>query len=303
MLGQSYYTTVLTNLFIRLPFTLSLSYVIGRLGLFSMAHSAFLGIGAYISAILAAKQGVSPWLCLPISIATSGLIAALIGLAVLRLKGLFLAVSTLAFGLFIDVFVRQTEFTGGAYGITEIPPLSIGGIAIRGVLFYELALLFVILVAAVFFNIKHSRFGRAGVATYDNEVAAAAAGINVALTRLAGFAISAAVAGLSGWLYAFYHGTVNPFLLSLDLTFVALFIVLVGGVGSMAGVAIATALLTLGPEMVGFATTQQVLVSGVLVLIVVLLAPRGIGGLVDDLMTRRSSKGGLDARASAPSSP
>lgn len=290
VVGASYSVTLLINLFIKLPFTLSLTYVIGRLGLFSMAHGAFMGIGAYTTAILAARYGLPPWATLICAVAGCGLLAALIGIAVLRLKGLFLAVSTLAFGMFVDVFIRQSEFTGGAYGITDIPPLTIAGTPIRGVLFYEFALLIVLLVVATFFNIKQSRFGRAGLATQDNEQAAAASGIDVARVRVIGFALAAAVAGLSGWLYAYYHGTVNPFLLSLDLTFVALFMVLVGGVGSMVGVALATALLSLGPELVGFATTQQVLASGVIVLIVVLLAPRGIGGLIDELTTRRKAQ-------------
>jgi branched-chain amino acid transport system permease protein len=287
--GPSYYVTLLINLLIRLPFTLSLSYVIGRLGLFTMAHSAFLGIGAYVGAILAQRYGVNPWLTLPASIAASAGVAAFIGFAVLRLKGLFLAVSTLAFALFIEVLVRQTEITGGAYGITDIPPLTIGGMPIRGVFFYELALAALILVVIMFWNIKNSPFGRSGAASQDNEQAAAAAGINVARVRIAGFTLSAGVAGLSGWLYAFYHLTVNPFLFSLDLTFVALFMVLIGGLGSMLGVAIGTALLSLGPELIGFATTQQVLASGVLVLIVVLLAPRGIGGLINEFNARRNA--------------
>jgi branched-chain amino acid transport system permease protein len=164
------------------------------------------------------------------------------------------------------------------------------GAPIRGVLFYEFALVVVILVVVMFFNIKNSRFGRAGLATQDNEQAAAASGINVARTRLVGFALSAGTAGLSGWLYAYYHGTANPFLLSLDVTFVALFMVLVGGLGSMIGVAIATALLTLGPELIGFATTQQVLASGVIVLVVVLLAPHGIGGLIESFNARRKAR-------------
>ncbi|MBN8958206.1 MAG: branched-chain amino acid ABC transporter permease [Rhizobiales bacterium] len=296
--GPSYYVTVLINLLIRLPFTLSLSYVIGRLGLFTMAHSAFLGIGAYVAAILAQRYGVNPWLTLPASVAASAAVAAFIGFAVLRLKGLFLAVSTLAFALFIEVLVRQSEITGGAYGITDIPPLTIAGTPIRGILFYELALAALALTVILFWNIKNSPFGRAGTAAQDNEHAAAAAGINVARVRIAGFTLSAAVAGLSGWLYAFYHLTVNPFLFSLDLTFVALFMVLIGGLGSMVGVAIGTTLLSLGPELIGFATTQQVLASGVLVLIVVLLAPRGIGGLINEFNSRKAWRKDGDVRSS-----
>lgn len=291
-IGAGYHITLLTNLLIKLPFTLSLNYVIGRLGLFSMAHGAFLGIGAYVGAIVVQRAGISPWLALPLSVGASAALAALIGVAVLRLKGLFLAVATLAFALFVEVFVRQNEFTGGAYGITSLPPLTVLGTPVQGVLFYELALVLLFLVAILFENIKHARFGRAGYAAQDNEAAAAAAGINVARVRLAGFTISAGIAGLAGWMYAFFHGTVNPFLFSLDLLFVGLFMVLIGGLGSMLGVAIGTALLSLGPEIIGFATTQQVLATGVLVLVVVLVAPRGIGGLIEEAAARRRARRG-----------
>ena len=94
------------------------------------------------------------------------------------------------------------------------------------------------------------------------------------------------IAATAGWVYGFFHLTLNPYVLSLDITFLWLFIVLVGGLGSMRGVACATILLGIGPELLGFASSQQVLISGALVLIVALLAPRGIGGLLDDLEMR-----------------
>ena len=120
--------------------------------------------------------------------------------------------------------------------------------------------------------------------------AIAAAGIDIARTRLAGFILSAAIAATAGWAYGFFHLTLNPYVLSLDITFLWLFIVLVGGLGSMTGVALATILLGVGPELLGFASSAQILISGGLVLIVALLAPRGIGGLVEDIRERLGSR-------------
>lgn len=281
---NGYYLTLATNVIITMVLTLSLNFTIGRIGLFSLAHSAFLGVGAYLAAILAQRHGVSPWATLPIAVAGSMAAAALIGVPVLRLRGMFLSVATLSFGLFAEVFARQaTDVTGGAYGIIGIPPLVLFGHSLRGTGMYELSLVVLLVVALMFENIRTSRFGRAIAASRDNEPAAGAAGIDIARTRLAGFVLSAAVAGSAGWLYTFFHLTLNPYVLSLDITFVWLFVVLVGGLGSMRGVALATILLGIGPELLGFASTQQVLISGVLVLIVVLLAPRGLGGLVEDL--------------------
>jgi len=284
---NAYYLTVLTNVAVTMILTLSLNFVIGRMGQFSLAHSAFLGIGAYISAILAQRHGISGWLTLPAAIAGSCAAAAIIGVPVLRLRGMFLSVATLAFGLFSEVFARQAStITGGAYGITGIPPLDFFGIKLRGIGMYELVLAVLLITALLLENIRLSHFGRALAAARDNEAAATAVGIDIADTRLAGFVLSAAFAATAGWVYGFFHLTLNPYVLSLDITFMWLFIVLVGGLGSMRGVAVATVLLGVGPEMLGFASTQQVLISGILVLIVVLLAPRGIGGLIEDLEER-----------------
>jgi len=284
---NGYYLTLLTNVAITMILTLSLNFVIGRIGQFSLAHSAFLGIGAYIAAILAQRHGVPGWLTLPAAIAGSCTAAAIIGVPVLRLRGMFLSVATLAFGLFAEVFARQaSDITGGAYGITGIPPLDFFGIKLRGIGMYLLVLALLLVTALILENIRLSRFGRAIAAARDNEAAAAAAGIDIPRTRLVGFILSAAIAATAGWAYGFFHLTLNPYVLSLDITFVWLFIVLVGGLGSMRGVAVATVLLGIGPEMLGFASTQQVLISGILVLIVVLLAPRGIGGLIEDFEAR-----------------
>lgn len=287
---NGFYVTLATNITITMILTLSLNFVIGRIGIFSLAHSAFLGIGAYLAAILAQRHGVSGWLTLPVAVLGSCSAAALIGIPVLRLRGNFLAVATLAFGLFAEVFARQaSDITGGAYGITGIPPLQIFGTPIRGPYSFLLAATVLLLTALVLENIRTSRFGRAIIAARDNEAAAAAAGIDIARTRLAGFIISAAIAATAGWVYGFFHLTLNPYVLSLDITFLWLFIVLVGGLSSMTGVALATIMLGVGPEFLGFASSAQILISGALVLIVALLAPRGIGGLVDDLRDRFGS--------------
>ena len=296
VITNGYHLTLATNVIITMILTFSLNFVIGRIGLFSLAHAAFLGVGSYIAAILAQRHGVPPWATLPLAMAASMAVAGLIGVPVLRLRGMFLAVATLSFTLFAEVFARQaSDITGGAYGITGIPPLTVFGYPLRGPWMYELAILVLLLTALVLENIRLSRFGRAIIASRDNEAAAAAAGIDIPRTQLAGFVLSAAITGAAGWVYSFFHLTLTPHVLSLDITFIWLFIVLVGGLGSMRGAALASILLGVGPEMLGFAAAQQVLTAGVLVLLVVLLFPRGLGGLVEDIerwFQRRLSAGG-----------
>ena len=188
VISNGYYLTLATNVAITMILTLSLNFTIGRIGLFSLAHSAFLGIGAYLAAILAQRHGISPWLTLPVAVAGSCSAAAIIGVPVLRLRGMFLSVATLSFGLFAEVFARQaSDITGGAYGVTGIPPLVLFGITLRGTGMYELALAVLLLTALILENIRLSRFGRAIVASRDNEAAAAAAGIDIARTATGRF--------------------------------------------------------------------------------------------------------------------
>ena len=296
VITNGYHLTLATNVTITMILTFSQNFTIGRIGLFSLSHAAFLGVGGYMAAILAQRHGVPPLATLPMAMAASMAVAGLIGVPVLRLRGMFLAVATLSFTLFAEVFARQaSDITGGAYGITGIPPLTFFGHPMRGAWMYEVAIAVMLLTALVLENIRLSRFGRAIVAARDNEAAAAAAGIDVTRTRLAGYVLAAAITGAAGWVYSFFHLTLNPYVLSLDITFVWLFIVLVGGLGSMRGTALASVLLGVGPEMLGFAAAQQVLTAGVLVLLVVLLFPRGLGGLVEDIegwfRRRRSADG------------
>lgn len=273
-----------TNVAITLILTLSLNLVVGSLGLFSLAHGAFFGCGAYVSAVLATHYGVSPWLCLPAAMLVTVAFAFVIGKPVLRLRGFYLAVATLSFALFIGVFARQaTDITGGAYGISGIPALTLFGLPIRGKAMLAVAGLVLLAMMILLDNLMRSRLGRAFLATRDNEDAAAANGIPVARVRLIAFLVSAVFASVAGWLQVFTHLIVNPFVVGLDLTFLWLFMILVGGTTRMSGVVLGTLFLSVGPELLGFASSQQVLMSGIIMLLVIMFAPKGLGGVVDQL--------------------
>jgi len=282
--ANPYQLTLAVNLCITLILTLSLNFVVGNSGQFHLSHVAFFGTGAYVSAILARHFEVSPWLCLPGAVVAVAALAALIGLPVTRLKGLYLAVATLAFSLFVEVLVNQGgAVTGGGYGIQDIPPATVFGVRLSAKSFYLVALGLLVLTIVILKNLLNSKFGREIVASRDHPDAAAAAGINPAATKLTVLVIAAAFAAVAGWLHAFYYLTLNPVILSPELTFVWFFMVLVGGLGSMLGVVFGTVLLTLAPELLGFAAGQTVLVIGILLIAVTLFAPRGLIGLFSDL--------------------
>lgn len=289
--GNDYHVTVAVNLCVTLIMTLSLNLVVGHSGQFHLSHVAFFGTGAYVSAILAKQFGLSPWLCLPNAVTATCCLAALIGFPVTRLKGLYLAVATLAFSLFVEVVVNQGgTITGGGYGIQGIPALNLGGVKLAGKSYYALALLCLALTFLILRNILTSKFGREIVATRDHPNAAEASGVNPPVVRLVVLIIAASLAAFGGWLHTFYHLTLNPELLNPQWTFVWFFMVLVGGIGDTLGVVFGTLLLSLVPEFLGFATGQTIFGIGVLMILVTLFAPRGLGGLIADFVQGRKDQ-------------
>lgn len=294
LFANDYHVTLAVNLCITLILTLSLNFVVGYSGQFHLSHVAFFGVGAYASAILAKQCHLSPWLCLVGAIFTVAVLATLIGLPVTRLKGLYLAVATLAFSLFIEVLVNQGgALTGGGYGIQDVPPATVFGARLSGKAFYLLALGAVIVTVLGLGNLLDSKFGREIIAVRDHPDAAAAAGINPAATRLLVLVIAASLAALAGWLHTFYYLNLNPVVVSPEWTFIWFFMVLVGGLGSMTGVILGTVLLTLGPEFLGFAAGQTILAIGILLVAVTLFAPRGLAGLIADVRRKASAKGAV----------
>jgi branched-chain amino acid transport system permease protein len=286
--GSTYHVTVAVNLCVTLMLTLSLNLVVGHSGQFHLSHAAFFGLGAYVAAILAKHAGLSPWLCLPSSIILIGLLATLLGMPVTRLKGLYLAVATLSFSLFVEVVVNQSgSITGGGYGLNEIPAAYLGTMRLSGKTFYAVALLALTGTFLVLQNILASKFGRELIATRDNPDAAEACGINPPLIRLVVLIIAAGLAALAGWVHTFYHLALNPSLLDPEFTFVWFFMVLVGGIGNTIGVICGTLLLSLVPEFLGFATGQTIFATGILMILVTLFAPKGLGGLLDELVAAK----------------
>jgi branched-chain amino acid transport system permease protein len=298
LLQNPYHATVAKNLVVTIIVTLGFSLLFGFTGQLSLAHAAFYAIGAYGPPILMNKAGFP----LPLAVLCAWLIAAvaavIVGIPTLRLAGYYLAVGTLALAILSETVLNQwTDLTGGAMGITDVQPIMIGDFAVRGQAFFWLALAVAIAVYLFLRNVLHSRVGRAFLAIRESESAAAAVGINVAFYKVLAFVISSVIAAIGGTLYAFNLLYVNPFLVSLDNAFIWLFMVLVGGLGSLAGTMLGTAVLYLIPEVFSFLSEYYVLVSGVVMIFVMLFAPGGMIRLFDRFQ-------GQDlTRASRPSEP
>jgi branched-chain amino acid transport system permease protein len=286
-LNNPYHINLVTNAAITLIITLSLNLVVGYSGQFALSHAAFYGIGAYVPALLATRWNVSPWLGLAAGQIFTTAVATIVSIPVARLRGYFLSVATLAFGFFAEIFVRQaTEITGGAYGVNNLPALTLLGQPLRGLAYYFFAAFVLSLIAVLLANLMRSGLGRAIIAMRDNPGAAAASGIHVTQTRVFAFVIAADLAAVAGWLQAFFDLSINPQMLSPELTFVWLFMVLIGGLAHPVGVVLGTLLLTLGPNFISAASFDRALVVAILLIVVALFAPQGIGGLFDYALTR-----------------
>lgn len=287
--GTPYYGSLAFTTCVMLILTLSMNLLVGTAGQFCLSHAAFYGIGAYTTALLSLHAGWSTWFAAPASIAAAAVASFVVGIPLLRLKGYFLATASLAFSLFIEVLIRQSGgIFGGVNGIHGLPGLRLFGNTLNGMDLLPVAVIACALVIVGLLNLRESQLGRAMIASKDAETAAKAAGIDTARIRLSAFVLSSSLAGLAGWLQAAYFRSVDPHLFSVELTFVWLFIIVIGGLGSVPGVVAATLLLGVVPQILGFANVQQVLVLGVLILFAVMFAPQGLAGLARALAMRSS---------------
>jgi branched-chain amino acid transport system permease protein len=297
---NSYALSFLTIILITVVGALGLNILTGYTGLISLGHVGFLVTGAYAYAVLVSRYGLPPL----IGFLGAGIIPALASLVVgapsLRLKGLYLAITTLAFSFIINTVILEARtVTNGARGIAVQRPEIFGVSFDSDTAFTQLCLGFAILTLFATLNIRRSRVGRAFVAIRDNDTAARVMGINLHAYKLFAFVTSAFITGLAGALYGIYLSFVSvegfPFLLSIE----ALAILIVGGLGSALGAVLGTVLIVLLPEAtrlvfglfsaqmdVLFSTGAQELKSmlyGLVIILFLRFQPRGLVGAWHDI--------------------
>jgi len=228
-----------------------LNLLIGYAGQVSLGHSAFFGVGAYASAILAVKAHFPVWLAIMAAVIASAFIGLLVA-PVLRLKGHYLAMATLGLGFIAFVFMREmTWLTGGNVGIANIPELSLPGLRItndRGE--FYMVWVIALIVLALCGNLVRSRTGRAIRALHQSDVAAGAMGVNVSWEKIKVFMLSAALGGLAGGLFAHLQGYIDPNLFTITLSIQLVAMVVVGGMDSVWGAVAGAGLLTFLPKIV-----------------------------------------------------
>jgi branched-chain amino acid transport system permease protein len=284
-----YWLAQLTFVLIYAIVGLGLMLLAGFTGLFSLGHAAFLGVGAYTEAVL--SNAGWPF---PISIACAGLLSAAVGMVVglpaLRVKGIYLGMATLAFGFIVEEgLARWEHVTGGNAGLPVNPP-GIGGWTIDSTEgFYFLCLVLTVGATLAIVNLLRAPTGRAFVAIRDSEISAQSMGIHLARYKTMSFALSAALAGIGGALYAHKIQFLSPDQFSIIQSIDLLLMVVIGGLGSIHGAFLGAIFLIVMPQLIAMAkdflpeaigqsTGLQGTVYGAVLIAFVLFEPMGLYG-------------------------
>jgi len=255
---------------------LGLNIVVGYAGLLDLGYIAFYALGAYLFAWLGSPHfglHLPFWLTLPVGAALAGVFGVLLGAPTLRLRGDYLAIVTLGFGEIIRIFMNNlnapVNITNGPQGINLIDPIRIGGFSLGRPLdlfglqvssphlYYYLFLALTILTIVVAMRLQDSRIGRAWAAIREDEVAAAAMGINTRNVKLLAFAMGATFGGLAGGLFASFQGFISPESFNLMESVMILCMIVLGGMGNIPGVILGAVLLTVLPEALRYVGDWQ----------------------------------------------
>jgi branched-chain amino acid transport system permease protein len=273
-----YEISLATVVGINIILALGLNMITGFCGQISLGHAAFYGVGAYACALLA-KAGAPLPLNITAGMLAAGFLGVIVGLASLRVKHDFLAITTMGVGFLFLGIVRQQDILGGELGISGIPSAGLGKIG-----YLALVIGIAALFTAFSIWIKRSWMGFAFDAVADDEDTARVVGVDAGAYKLAAFAMGTAMAGVAGGLYTYFARFLMPDDFGFITSISVLSMVAVGGIGSVFGVMAATVLLTLMPEFFRFISDYKLLVYGTLLFAVMRFAPGGLAGMARGVM-------------------
>ncbi len=274
---------------------LGLDVLMGFAGQVSLGQSGFMAVGGYAAAILATSYDWEPLAGLAVGMALAVVCALLLSLITSRLRGHYLALATLAFGLLVDsLTVGLSDLTGGPSGLVGIPSFSIGSWSVDDpvTMWYLVLGLTVVLLVLLWAGMR-SQFGRSLKMVRADQTAAAALGVKVARVKLAAVVISAALAALSGGLYAFYFHYLSPEMVGTQRSFEMIAMLVAGGEGTLVGPLLGVALLTLLPQIFQPFALYKTFAEGALLVAAFLYLPEGIFGALVMLarwLTRRRGR-------------
>ena len=271
---MEYEISLMTTMGVSVLFALSLNLITGFCGQISLGHAAFLGIGAYVAAMLG-KAGLPFLATIPLAMLVAGIFGVVVGMASLRVRADFLAITTMGVGFLFVGVVRQQKWLGGELGISGIPDT---GMSKTGFMLFTLLLC--ALVAAFSLYLRKAWMGRVFNGIAEDEDTMRVLGIDASRYKLVAFAIGTALAGLAGSMYAYNVRFIAPDSFGFVASITVLSMVVVGGIGSVAGVIVAAALLSVLPAWFQVIGDYKLLVYGGLLFLMMRYSPGGMAGLV-----------------------
>jgi branched-chain amino acid transport system permease protein len=252
---HEYYLSLVNLISIAVVGALGLNLLVGYTGQISVGHGAFMSVGAYTAANLVTRLDVPFWVALPLGGLMAAAVGAVVGIPSLRIKGLYLAIATLAGQLIIEWTINHvTWISGGVQASIAVPRPRLFGLEIASQReMYYFLLFFVVLALVATLNLVRSRIGRAFIAIRDHDVAAEIIGIDIFRYKLLAFAISSFYAGVTGVLYTYYLGVANyeQFQIVTSIDYLAM--IIIGGLGSVLGSVFGAAFITLLPIVIRYA--------------------------------------------------
>lgn len=307
---NSYYFLILNVIGLNTIIVVGLNLLTGYAGQISMGHAAFFGIGGYVSAILTTKftlsmflgfflpQWLMPWIVIVLAMIFTGVVAFLLGVPIMRLKGNYLVMATLGFNVIFEmVLVEWDSLTGGSNGMAGIPYLSVGNFLFNSDRkFYYFVWSFSLLALIISFNLINSRVGRALKAIHDSEVAANSLGINTQRYKVKVFVLSAMIASFAGSMYAHYISVITPKSFDVLYSIQLVIMVIVGGIGSIWGSLFGATLLVLLSEALHVMAKFNVVAQGLILMLVMIFFPEGlIPGILNHFLRQKRSNNGSDS--------
>mgnify|MGYP000878534141 FL=1 len=276
-----YQTNIVTTALMYVILGLGLNIVIGLGGLLQLGYAAFYAVGAYTYGILNTRFGLSFWIALPLGAVLATLFGVLLGFPVLRLKGDYLAIVTLGFAEICRIVLENwNDFSSGPSGISQIDRPPLFGIKLSvpqsAIYLYLITLALVVVTVFIVRRLEYSRLGRAWEAMREDAVASEAMGVNLTTTKLSAFALGAFWAGLVGVLFAAKTTFINPASFTLMESVLILCIIVLGGMGSTAGVIVGALIIVLLPEYLRAFTQYRMLLYGSILVLMMVFRPGGI---------------------------
>lgn len=288
---------IISGIFVLLASSLNL--ITGYTGRLNLGHAAFYGIGAYSSTLLVMKLGISVWLAMPLAGLITVFFGILIGIPCLKLKGSYLAITTLAFGeitrLAMMNLVTLTNGPLGIRGIPSPPPIIFWNSALISfeskTSYYYLLLALCLVCLLIIKRLLNSQIGKTFLAIREDEVRAGTVGIDTTQIKIMNFALGAFFAGIAGSFYAHYVRFISPDSFTLNETFTILTMVVVGGLGTFYGPIVGGVIFTFLPEFLRAIAEYRMMIYGLMMSVAIIFMPEGIIGILQSWIPWRITKG------------